>query len=434
MTIPHSWAHIVPQGQPSVADISHHAAGGNKQQAAKELLGAYKNAPHIKGKLPTLEELPHTTFCVNPENKAEGAIVFLHPHHRGRTVDYCFLETNNHEAMAEIEAKYNAYNTCTTTSYPAGTAPLERLPLEIIHQITGNLWGKEGLWNDNPDVKKLLMVSRIIRVRLLEVQKVSEIEKRFAALPSLPAENVKDEVDAIATYGLSDKPVKLVGASLLAAFRHYVQAFVAIMRDGQRSRLIDTGTFIDTSIQFIEGMKSDHDEAKALSILNECPAPIFNSFMLGFSKDKEFERGGKLMNIVTKMKSADAKADSIAAVGNMLRLGGSSDRQKILYVSPLIELAESLEVGPEALDKIGLAFLNVRIHLASYCAIHYDASDPRYAWGGHNPAVDTEENQEADLETGRKLDAFLARHDFDLPAIGGLSANVPLWQTAARNQ
>lgn len=424
-----SWIHIVPQQQASSANIPGRGAGSGKEEVAQQLLGAMRGVSRSTGKLPNLEQLPSTTFVENPENKAQGAIVFLHPHHPGRAVDYCFLEAHDHEAMSEIAAGYAAY---ATADYSPGKARLELLPLEIFRQIAGKLWGNADLRDQDHDLKALSSVSKTIRNRLLEVQKVSDIEKRFAAPPSRPAGSVSDGFAAIVEYALGDEPVNLVGEGLLTAFKQYVRAFVAMGLDEQRTCPIDTGAFVDNALRFIERMRSDHDAAKVLSIINQCPSPVFNALMLAFSSDEGRERAEKLISIVTKMKNTDAKADGIAAIGNMLRLSGSVYRQRIRYVAPLLELAEGLEGDSVALDRVALAFKNVRIHLANYCAIHYDASHARYVLF-HHPDEDTEENRKTDLGTGRRLDAFIVRHGVELPQITGsfiASAITPLWQTA----
>lgn len=424
MAIPHSTSPVVHPMHSGTASFSAHAAVGRKNNAAEELLHAYRNASHIVGRLPTLAELPRTIFSVNPRNRTQGTIAFLHPDDPLRVTGKCFLRSHRREALDDIEAKFDAYS---KVSYPPGEAPLEVVPLEVFRHIVGNLWGELDPANDNADVKSLCRVSSTIRCRLLDVQKVVIIEVRFASLVSIPAVEVNGQFARIANYALSDKPVILVSASLLVAFKHVVQAYIA------RSRDISTSAMMDFAIQFIERMKSDHDASAALSILDACPAVIFKSFMLAFSEEDEFERAEKLVGIVTRMKDADAKAVGIAVVGNLLRLSGPMGRPKIGYVAPLLALAESLDVEDEAMDRIGHAFLNVRVHLARYCAVHYDASHEHH-FLFHDPAEDTEENRNVDLETGRRLDAFLLRLGFGLPSIGGsefASGIVPLWQTQA---
>jgi hypothetical protein len=189
---------------------------------------------------------------------------------------------------------------------------------------------------------------------------------------------------------------------------------------------------IDILIWFIGAMKSQHDQAEAFSILNqESIGHEVRKLRFEICGDKNAQQTEALVNVVTNMNNADAKAEGIAATAYLLRMNGVLQRRSIQYVASLLELAERLEgASPKAMDKICLAFLETREHLASYCAHHYDASFEMHSLL-HRAEDEDEAIRNADLETGRKLDAFLESNDFDLqPAYERTlltPAITPLW-------
>lgn len=396
-----NWIHIAPHHLPS---LSNTVAAGNMHQLAKELLNAYSGVQHT-GTLPTVGDLPHTAFFLDPNNKTEGAIAYLNPHDPAHVVGYCFLK-GSQEEMAEIDAAYKTY-----TAQIPGASPIERLPQEIIRQITAHLWAEKGLWDDNKDTRSLAAVSKTMHGKLREVYKVAELERQWNDLPSLPAEQIRGKIDEIAEFALSDRPVKLTGTSLLAMFKDYVQVVLLLTRESSTYSALDKRAIINISVRIIERLRDAHAQAEALDLLGTNPIPIF---MRTFSGDDGVEIRSKLIGIVKEMKDDDAKAHGIAGLGNLFHMGGVIKRESILYAAPLLELAENVKASSDAQDKIGMAFFNVLRHVSSYCNHHYNPAfdmSPLY----HKSEDENVEVQIQDRETCGKLENYLARHDFVIP-------------------